>query len=306
MLRWLIVPLLLLPAFAADHFLFVYFEGPGKSGVYYALSQDGYNWSPLNGRKAWLKPEKPGELMRDPFVARGPDGLFHMVWTWEWNTARMGYANSKDLVQWSEQREIPVMKGVAGVRNVWAPEVYWDKRNSRWILIWSTTIDGRFPETLGTVKSGGNHRIYSMTTRDFREFSEPKVFFDPGYPVIDATILETKGKFYLIFKDERDTPVRKQMLIATGPSIEGPWSNIAGPFTESWTEGPSALRVGRDYLVYFDHYRPPLHYGAIRSRDLKNWTSVSNKMKFPAGAKHGGFLRISASEARRLKSARLP
>ncbi len=304
MFRWLIASLLVVSAFGGDSFLFVYFEGPGKTGVYYALSRDGYNWSPLNGGKAWLRPEKPGELMRDPFIARGPDGLFHMVWTWEWNTPRMGYANSKDLVHWSEQREIPVMAGLAGVRNVWAPEVYWDKRNSRWLLIWSTTIDGRFPETLGTVKSGGNHRIYSMTTRDFRKFSEPKVFFDPGYPVIDATILEAKGKFHLIFKDERDTPVRKQMLIAGGASIEGPWSNIAGPLTESWTEGPSALRVGRDYVIYFDHYRAPLHYGAVRSRDLKNWTPVSDRMKFPAGAKHGGFLRISASETLRLKSAR--
>ena len=306
MSRWLIAPLLAASAFADDHFLFVYFEDPGKTGVYYALSQDGYHWSPLNGGRPWLKPGQPGELMRDPFIARGPDGLFHMVWTWEWRTPRMGYANSKDLVHWSPQREIPVMAGVAGVRNVWAPEVYWDKKNSRWMLIWSTTVDGRFPETVGTVTSGGNHRIYSMTTRDFRQFSEPKVFFDPGYPVIDATILETKGRFHLIFKDERDKPVKKQMLIAGGPGIEGPWSNIAGPFTQSWTEGPSALRVGRDYLVYFDHYRAPLYYGAVRSRDLKNWTDVTGQIKFPAGAKHGGFLRISAGEASRLKSARLP
>jgi len=306
MFRWLIAPLLVASAFAADTFLFVYFENPGKTGVYYALSQDGYHWNPLNGGKPWLKPEQPGELMRDPFIAHGPDGLFHMVWTWEWRTPRMGYANSKDLVHWSQQREIPVMAGVAGVRNVWAPEVYWDRKNSRWMLIWSTTVDGRFPETLGTVAGGGNHRIYSMTTRDFRQFSEPKVFFDPGYPVIDATILETKGRFCLIFKDERDKPVKKQMLIASGPGVEGPWSNIVGPFTESWTEGPSALRIGRDYLVYFDHYRAPLYYGAVRSRDLKNWTDVSNKMKFPAGAKHGGFLRITAREAARLRSAQLP
>jgi hypothetical protein len=264
MFRWLIAPLLFTSAFAADNFLFVYFEDSGKTGVYYALSQDGYNWSPLNGGQPWLKPEQPGELMRDPFIARGPDGLFHMVWTWEWRTPRMGYANSKDLVHWSQQREIPVMAGVAGVKNVWAPEVYWDQKNSRWMLIWSTTVDGRFPETLGTATSGWNHRIYSMTTRDFRQFSEPKVLFDPGYPVIDATILETKGRFYLIFKDERDKPVKKQMLIASGPTIEGPWSNIIGPFTQSWTEGPSALRVGRDYLVYFDHYRAPLFYGAVR------------------------------------------
>ena len=306
MLRWIIALFLLSPALAAEDFLFVYFEGNGQTGVYYALSRDGYNWGPLNAGKPWLKPEKTGELMRDPFVARGPDGLFHMVWTWEWRTPRIGYANSRDLVRWSPQREIPVMAGVAGVRNVWAPEVYWDRKHSRWMLIWSSTVDGRFPETAGTVTSGGNHRIYSMTTRDFREFSQPKVFFDPGYPVIDATILETKGKFHLIFKDERDKPLRKQMLIASGPSIEGPWSDITGPFTENWTEGPSALRLGAADVIYFDHYRAPLFSGAARSRDLKNWTAISEKVKFPAGAKHGGFLRITAKEASKLRAARLP
>jgi hypothetical protein len=34
-------------------------------------------------------------------------------------------------------------------------------------------------------------------------------------------------------------------------------------------------------LVYLDHYRALLYYGAARSRDLKNWTDVSSKMKFP-------------------------
>ncbi len=306
MIRWLTFLCFAAAAFGADSYLFVYFEDNGQTGVFYALSPDGYTFSPLHGGKPWLAPAKQGELMRDPFVTRGPDNLFHMVWTWEWRTSRIGYATSKDLVTWSEQREIPVMADVAGTRNVWSPEIYWDRKNSRWLLVWSSTVDGRFPETAGLIKSGYNHRIYSMTTRDFRQFTPPKLFFDPGYPVIDATILENKGKFYFIFKDERDTPVRKRMLIARGPSLDGPWSNITGPITDSWTEGPSAMRVGAGFLVYFDRYRETPHYGAVRSKDLKKWISVSSQVRFPPTARHGSFLRISAAEAEKLKSARRP
>lgn len=41
-----------------------------------------------------------------------------MVWTWEWRVKSIGYAHSKDLVHWSEQKEIPLMAGIEGTRNV--------------------------------------------------------------------------------------------------------------------------------------------------------------------------------------------
>jgi len=282
---------------AEQWYLFAYFKDPGSSGVYFALSTDGYHYTPLNDGNPVVPPAQKGELMRDPFITRGPDQQFHMVWTWEWRDTKIGYAHSADLVHWSEQIEVPLMKDIAGTRNTWAPEIYWDAPKKAWEIIWSSTIGGTSSDKVL------DNRIYSSLTPDFRTFSKPQVFFDPGYNVIDATILQTKGKFYLIFKDERPEPLKKFMKIAEGPTVEGPWSKISEEFTESWTEGPSALQVGDGYVVYFDHYRDPKRYEAVASKDLATWTSITNKISFPPGCKHGSFLKITEEEARKLKSA---
>jgi beta-xylosidase len=67
---------------------------------------------------------------------------------------------------------------------------------------------------------------------------------------------------------------------------------VAGePFTRDWVEGPSALRVGDEFLVYFDAYRDR-RYEAMRSRDLKNWEDVTSKISFPKGTKHGTAIAV--------------
>lgn len=284
--------LALAPGLAADPLLFVYFQDPAKTGVFYALSEDGYRFEPLNGGNPWLPPSHEGELMRDPFITRGPDGLFHMVWTWEWRVQSIGYATSRDLVHWSEQRQVPLMANTPGTKNTWAPEIYWDEAKSKWLIIWSSVVEGR----------NATNRLYHAFTSDFRTFTTPEIFFDPGYEVIDATLIRTRGKYWMVFKDERPNPLHKELKIAQGPSLEGPWSSISGALTESWSEGPSIVDLGGKYIIYFDHYRDPKRYQAITSTDLEHWTPVNN-LQFPAASKHGSFLRISQEEAKRLRSS---
>lgn len=288
--------LLATPALARDAYLFAYFKDSGKSGVFFALSKDGYQWRTVNNGEAITKPEKADELMRDPHIAKGPDGVYHMIWTWGWKKLSIGHASSRDLAHWSEHQEIPMMTRTPGVKNIWAPELYWDKAKRHWLLIWSSTVEGRFPQTQGQVNSSSNHRIYSLTTSDFKTFSEPKLFFDPGFPVIDGTIFQTGAKYRLVFKDERDVPAKKYIQYAAGPSLEGPWTGISEPFTEAWAEGPSVVKIGGAYIVYYDHYRKPQQYRAMATRDWKTWEDVTKLMILPAGARHGTFLKISSEE----------
>jgi hypothetical protein len=96
-----------LSANAKDHYLFALFRDPGSSGVFFATSEDGYHWTEANNGKPVVKPAHSDELMRDPFLAKDPDGIYHIVWTWGWLGARMGHASSKDLVHWSSQDDIP-------------------------------------------------------------------------------------------------------------------------------------------------------------------------------------------------------
>jgi hypothetical protein len=90
-------------------YLFTSFREPATDGLHLAYSVDGYHWDSIGG--SYLIPEVGGKLMRDPSIARGKDGTFHLVWTTNWKGDKgFGYASSKDLVHWSKQQFIPVME----------------------------------------------------------------------------------------------------------------------------------------------------------------------------------------------------
>lgn len=288
--------------------LFAGFKNNGQDGVYYAVSEDGWNWSLLNGGKPVVRPTQAGELMRDPFLQRDPDGGFRMVWTWSWRKPLVaGYSQSKDLLHWAPHRQLEVMANEPDALNVWAPTLYWNESKRHWLLFWSSTIPGRYPKEQDD-KNGLNHRIYSTTTRDFKRFTPAKLFFDPGYDVIDAVLLpsdgsKARGSYRLVFKDERTDPLQKHILMASGASLEGPWTEVSEPFTETWSEGPAGFAFDRGWLIYYDHYRSPgQHYGAVFSRDLEHWRDVQGMISFPEGLRHGSFLKITRKELDRLKA----
>ncbi|RYZ79225.1 MAG: MCE family protein, partial [Proteobacteria bacterium] len=58
-------------------------------------------------------------------------------------------ATSRDLVRWSKQQTIPVMTAFHGVRNSWAPEMTYDATAREFVIMWSSSIDGRFGATPG-------------------------------------------------------------------------------------------------------------------------------------------------------------
>lgn len=62
-------------------------------------------------------------LMRDRWICRGPDGIFHMVWTTSWGQRGIGLAHSRDLISWSEQKFVEVMAHEPKAMNCWAPEI---------------------------------------------------------------------------------------------------------------------------------------------------------------------------------------
>ncbi len=267
--------------------LFSYFVGNGEDGLHLASSRDGYHWTAIHQGRPLLAPEVGRKLMRDPCLAQGPDGTFHLVWTTGWDHQAIGHASSQDLIHWSEQQAIAVMANEPATRNVWAPELFYDEDQKRFLIFWASTIPGRFPKTDETGDGGLNHRIYWTSTADFKTFAPTKLFFDAGFNVIDATILRAKGQYFLIVKDETKTPVKKNLRIARSAKAEGPYVDVSAPISISWVEGPSAIRIGDEYLIYFDHYVKPPYYGALRSKDLVHWEDVSKQVHFPQGTRHG-------------------
>jgi sucrose-6-phosphate hydrolase SacC (GH32 family) len=303
--------LVLALAFAASaraEFLFTYFTKNGEDGLHLAVSTDGYKWEKLNDGASYLAPKVgKSKLMRDPCVTRGPDGTFHLVWTSGWNENNIGYASSKDFITWTEQKEIPVMAHEPTVRNSWAPEIVYDAKAKEFVIFWASTIPGKFTATAGSSESDYNHRMYSTTTKDFETFTPTKLFLDPGFSVIDATFLPSSGGAKLILKDETRNPPKKYLQVADAASLQGPFTNLTPPFTPAglWVEGPTAVKIGDWTVVYYDAYQTK-HYGAMRSKDLKTWEDVTDKMAFPdegspVRMRHGTVIEVSAEVAAKLR-----
>ncbi|GHT63102.1 hypothetical protein AGMMS50239_18360 [Bacteroidia bacterium] len=268
-------------------YLFSYFNNNGEDGLHLAYSSDGYNWEALNNDQSFLKPElSKDKLMRDPCIIQGGDGLYHLVWTISWKENGIGYASSKDLISWSEQKLIPVMAHEKGVKNCWAPEITYDKVNKEYMIHWATTIEGRFADD---GEDEWNNRMYYVTTKDFEHFSETKLLYDKGFDVIDATIVPIESKFVMFLKGPQ-----KNILIATSEKLTGPYSEPSEPITGNyWAEGPTVTKVGENWVVYFDKYRDG-KYGAVSSSDLKNWEDISDQISLPAGIRHGSILKVPA------------
>ena len=286
-----------------DPFLFAYFKGNGEDGLHYAYSSDGYKWSALKNDQSFLTPTvSKDKLMRDPCIIKGKNGIFHMVWTVSWNDKGIGYASSKDLIHWSDQQFIPVMAKEEGARNSWAPEITYDDRSKQYMIYWATTIKGKFSETLAAGDDGYNNRMYYVTTKDFKTFSDTKLLYEPGFNVIDATIVKDDGKFIMFLKDETRQPAQKNLKICYSETLTGPYTAASAPITgKYWAEGPTTLKIDGKWLVYFDKYTEH-KYGAILSADLKNWQDVSDQVSLPKGIRHGSVLQITAKQLDQLKA----
>ena len=283
-------------------YLFAHFTGNGEDGLHFASSVDGRTWTPVANGRSFLAPAVGSRLMRDPSIVRGPDGTFHMVWTTGWWDRGIGLAHSPDLTTWSEQQAVPVMEHEPEALNCWAPEIFFDADRARYLIFWATTIPGRFPATDRNepeLSRGdrANHRMYYVETKDFKTFSATKLLYDGGFSVIDAIIVKAdRNRYAMILKDEtlRPTP-KKHLRVARATAPEGPYGAASNPVSVDWVEGPSALQIGSEWIVYYDEYTRK-RYGAIRSRDLETWAVVPD-VSFPSGMRHGTAFVVPATIA---------
>lgn len=311
-----------LPATGTERevYIFTGHREPALDGLHLLYSYDGCRWDSIQG--SWLTPEignkrpeyfnthsksmekakyAPSSMMRDPSIVQGPDGTFHLVWTLAWSGEKsFGYASSKDLINWSEQREIPVMKD-AETDNVWAPEIFYDDTRDRFIIVWSSSI----PESEYTDadRLGKNvcHRLFYTTTKDFKDFSPAKPFYDPGFNSIDGFMLKADdGKYVLIVKDNRK-PGYSDLFCVSATDIEGPYGEPSGKFAPTYSEGACAIKVGDEWLIYFDVYRQ-CRFGAVSTKDFKTFTPIDDRISLPAGHKHGTIIKVKESVLEAIKA----
>ena len=279
-------------------FLMSYFRTEAEA-LHYALSPDGKNWRALNGNRPVYESPLGKLSIRDPFILRDREGQFHLLSTNGWNSYSILHAVSDDLITWRDAELVPVMQGIEGTKNAWAPETYWEAELGQYRVIWSSTT----PLTGEELDAYGyNHRIWSVTTRDFKTFSRPGVFLDPGYNLIDATIAaRPEGGYLMAFKDERDAEPGqahfKAIRIATARYATGPWGIRDEYVTPPMTEGPILFLAhgenGKpEWRLYYDHFADG-HFGAASSPDGRHWTDITSEVYFPDGPRHAGVIEIS-------------
>lgn len=296
---------------ADGHWVFASFRDE-TAGLHLALSEDGLHWSPLNGnRPVFARPSTP--VFRDPSLCRAPDGGIRMVWTTAWSSRiTMGIATTRDLVRWTDVREVPLMAGIDRPLNVWAPELFYDTPRRRWVAHWSSSVERGFPETRPPQPSW-NNRVYCATsTDDCRTFGPAKVLFNEGYIANDSFLLEApgdpRGSYCLVVKRVYSTPERHgsaaRLFLAFADRPDGPFHSTGQPITGDYEfcEGPTVARIGGYWYCYFELSRQG-HMGCLRSRELKAgpWEDITELFDMPAGNQHGGILRITAVESARLK-----
>lgn len=279
-----------------DFYIYTSFHEPANEGLRFIYSEDGLHWENIPG--IWLKPAVGHQqVMRDPSITRTPDGTFHLVWTSSWKgDLGFGYASSKDLINWSKEQLIPVMKDEPTTVNVWAPDIFYDDEKNEFVVVWASCIPNRFKK--GGEDEDNNHRLYYITTKDFVTISKTKVLYDPGFSSIDATIVKrAKNDYVLVFKD--NTRPNRNLKVAFAKSPTGPYSRATSSFTQSYTEGPSVETLNDNYLIYFDEYKKHT-FGAVKTTDFIHYTNISKEISIPQGHKHGTIIKVPASIVKKL------
>lgn len=286
-------------------YLFATFSGEGKEGeqIYYSLSEDGLFWKDLNERKPVLCSDTGRKGVRDPFLLRSRDGnRYYLIATdlkiasgISWEEAKTCGSRSiiiwesEDLVHWSDARSCMVGPEDAGC--VWAPEAVYDRKRDAYMVFWASF-------------TGGRHRIYRAYTRDFLAFTEPELYMERDYDVIDLTIVQSGGKYYRFYKNEID----KNICLDCGSDLDGEFQRIGSQRLAKLrgVEGPAAypLKDGR-WCLLVDRYAVNGGYMPVTCTDLTEGC-FKEEARYDMGLlckRHGSVLTLSEKEYKVLKQA---
>ena len=307
-----------------SNYLFAYFPANNNENIYYALSNDGYNFTPMNNGKRVVAADtvsiKKG--LRDPHVLRAPDGWFYMVNTdmksaegWSSNRG-MVLMRSRDLINWKHATvHFPDKykgKNFANVTRVWAPETIWDESyenkdgsKGRPLVYYSLLTDD------GTISY--DKVFFNYANEDFTDLEgDPKFFYDRGKSTIDMDIVYNPiDKLYHgFYKNEGDGGICKVQArtLTTENGTKGPtWYNRTGALqqTTEAVEGAGVFKLinQNSWVLMYDCYNNG-HYQFTSSTDLKTFKFVQNtETKGAFTPRHGTVLPITAQETASLMKA---
>ncbi len=288
-------------------YLFTYFNSnrPEDEQICYAISDDGYNYTPLNHGEPVISSDTIAltQCVRDPHILRGEDGkTFYMVVTdmksdlgWASNRGIV-LLKSTDLINWQHSTvNFPTKytKAWKDVTRVWAPETIYDHQAGKYMVFYSLLK-----------RDGGFDKIYyQYANDDFTDLEgEPKWLFDSGNATIDGDIVynEADKLYHLFYKTEAG----RGIFQATAKNLTDKWQMLPEHVdqTNRPVEGVGVCKAidGQSWIIMYDCYSDG-HYQFCKSTDLKTFEFVQNtetKGKFTP--RHGTIIPITRAEKERL------
>jgi len=266
-------------------YLLSYFTGSEET-LHYAYSLDALQWYTLNNGATIISSTIGNRSMRDPCVVRGQDNVFHLMATNSWSSREIVVFDSPDLINWSGQRLVTIAP--SGNTFAWAPECTWDPAIGQYRIYFASDLNSI-------------HKMYSVTTSDFRSVSSPSPFYDPGSGLyaIDGTIIPYNGTQYMFFKYSDPGPAGKGIQRVQSASLAGPWSNRSGALTDNTVEGPTAFKDNNadKWYLYYDYYTAGYWGCSTTTNPAGSWTQLaSSTISLPAGVRHGNIISVTADE----------
>lgn len=291
-------------------YLLVYFGGnePENETIRFALSKDGYNFSPLNGGEPVITQTLGTGCARDPHITRGRNGKFYLVATdmkselgWTSNHSIVTWS-SDDLINWENETIIDLKDYIPETNRAWAPQAIWDPDKEMYMIYYSSS---QWTDEKAGV-SGGTCLWYAYTT-DFKSFAtQPEILFSTqsGADCIDGDIVKKDGKYYLYYKDQGIDNICYAVSDKINEGYVAPENNVVNVRYEG-VEGSFVYKlIGTDtYLMLMDSYKNGCFY-LQQTHDLINFKRVkSSDYNFDFSPRHGAVLAIRTSEYEALVKA---
>ena len=316
-------------------YLFVHFIGnewaASHEQTYFSISEDGLNWSELNGGNAVLTSDIGESGLRDHFIARAPEGdkyymiatdlsIYHNAGNWAGAGGSGSHGivvwESDDLVNWSEPWIAEIAPENAGC--TWAPEFIYDETTGEYVVYWSATSI-ELDENGEVAQEYENHTIYYAKTRDFRTFTDAEVYhsggkMEDGTPikVIDSTMIENDGTYYRYTKNEMNGTImvdKSDAILGTFTEINSDTLSSDVPATVGAVEGPIIFKMnektedGKDqWCLMVDRFARGQGYYPLITTDLDSgeFTMLSDdEFSMPTDVhkyRHGYVMPVTAAE----------
>ena len=316
-------------------YLFVHFIGNEAAAsheqTYFSISEDGLNWSELNGGNAVLTSDIGESGLRDHFIARAPEGdkyymiatdlsIYHNAGNWAGAGGSGSHGivvwESDDLVNWSEPWIAEIAPENAGC--TWAPEFIYDESTGEYVVYWSATSI-ELDENGEIAQEYENHTIYYAKTRDFRTFTDAQIYHSGGkqedgtpIKVIDSTMIENDGTYYRYTKNEMNGTImvdKSDAILGTFTEIDSDTLSSDVPATVGAVEGPIIFKMnektedGKDqWCLMVDRFARGQGYYPLITTDLDSgeFTMLSDdEFSMPTDVhkyRHGYVMPVTAAE----------